>query len=72
MDKSAILKEIQNIHREGFLQKESRFLKSWRQYLCLDPQTMGSAHQQFAAHLQGKETVRVSDRGHCPEGGGLD
>jgi len=31
MDKSAILKEIQNIHREGYLFKESRFLKSWRQ-----------------------------------------
>jgi hypothetical protein len=30
MDKSAILKEIQTINKEGFLDKESRFLKSWR------------------------------------------
>lgn len=31
MEKSAILKEIQTIKKEGFLQKQSRFLKSWRQ-----------------------------------------
>lgn len=33
MEKSDILKEVQNIHREGYLHKQSRFFKSWRQYL---------------------------------------
>jgi len=30
MDYSSILKEIQTIQKEGFLDKRSRFLKSWR------------------------------------------
>lgn len=30
MDNSAILKEIQTIQKEGFLEKRSRILKSWR------------------------------------------
>ena len=30
MDNSSILKEIQTIQKEGFLDKRSRFLKSWR------------------------------------------
>jgi hypothetical protein len=30
MDKSDIVNEIQSIHKEGFCEKQSRFLKSWR------------------------------------------
>lgn len=30
MDNSTILKEIQTIQKEGFLEKRSRILKSWR------------------------------------------
>lgn len=31
MQKSTVLKEVQRIHREGFISKQSRFLKTWRQ-----------------------------------------
>lgn len=30
MDNSEILKQIQSIQKEGFCDKQSRFLKSWR------------------------------------------
>ena len=33
MDKGALQKETSNVLKEGFLEKQSRFFKSWRQYL---------------------------------------
>ena len=67
MDKSDILKEVQNIHREGFLQKQSRFFKSWRQYACTY-QTLGGPHQQLPLHLQGAQGLREPHRNHPPQG----
>jgi hypothetical protein len=31
-----IEKEVQNIVKEGYLDKESRFLKTWRRYFCVN------------------------------------
>jgi hypothetical protein len=33
MDNAEILKEIESIQKEGYCDKQSRFLKSWRKYL---------------------------------------
>lgn len=72
MDKSAILKEIQNINKEGYLQKQSRFLKSWRQYLSPNSQTLGCPDQQPAFDLQGTPRLRIAHGDRRAEGSDIN
>jgi hypothetical protein len=57
--------EIRNILFEGFLEKESRILKTWRKYVPLT-QTMVRPHCPPPLHLQRRTTILLAHRGHRP------
>lgn len=51
-----IEKEVQSIIKEGFLDKQSRFLKSWRRYAFLT-QSLVRPHAPGPHDLQGPQSL---------------
>jgi hypothetical protein len=50
-------KDLEKIMKEGFLEKESRFLKTWRKYLLVLIKTLVCFNTIYSLYLQRKKSL---------------